>query len=426
MGTATPITDGSSRIGLRCTTRRKPELRLVPFKSDYLRLDEVLPFGLRDATGRLLLAAGNRITNPDRMEELQRQSLFAEESESSNWYRRLAAAVDERFRRGADLREVAQARPDETARETAVARPMSLPEEWSEIVSRLDAVLRDVRADSDWRPRLMAIHLRARQLAQKRGDASLYHLIYEAAHTTRKYSSRHALLCLTICELAASLLQWKAEWIDSLGRAALLMNVSMLRLQDQLANDERPLTDETRAEIQAHAERSAGLLRDSEFADTLCVEVVRLHHDGGRAELPLAELNPAQQLARLLRRVDVFAAQISLRASRPPVSPVTAAREACLAAAGLPDEIGGALLRAVGLFPPGSFVELASGEIGIVVARGRRANLPQVAALLSHSGNLIAEPLLRDTMDRRYAAKSAVAPDRVRVIPPHERLLALR
>jgi hypothetical protein len=124
--------------------------------------------------------------------------------------------------------------------------------------------------------------------------------------------------------------------------------------------------------------------------------------------------------------VDIFAAQISLRASRPPVSPVTAAREACLAASGVPDEIGGALLRAVGLYPPGSFVELASGEIGIVVARGRRANLPQVAALLSHSGSLIAEPLLRDTMDRRYAAKSAVAPSRVRVIPPHERLLALR
>jgi HD-GYP domain-containing protein (c-di-GMP phosphodiesterase class II) len=272
----------------------------------------------------------------------------------------------------------------------------------------------------------MVIHLRARQLAQKRGDASLYHLIYEAAHSTRKYSSRHALLCLTICELAASLLQWKPEWIDSLGRAALLMNVSMLRLQDQLASDERPLSDDKRAEILAHAERSACMLQDSGFADTLCVEVVRLHHDDGQAGRPLAELSPAQQLARLLRRVDIFAAQISLRASRPPVSPVTAAREACLAAAGLPDEIGGALLRAVGLFPPGSFVELASGEIGIVVARGRRANLPQVAALLSHSGNLIAEPLLRDTMDRRYAAKCAVAPNRVRVIPPHDRLLALR
>ena len=407
-------------------TSKAPELKLVPFKPEYLRTDEALPFGLRDGTGRLLLAAGHRISNADRMDELREQPLFAEEGESANWYRRLAAAVDERFRQGAQLRDVAQARPDETVRETAVARPLTLPEEWTEIVSRLDAVLRDVRPDSDWRPRLMATHLRARQLAQKRGDASLYHLIYEAAHATKKYSSRHALLCLTICELTASLLQWKAEWIDSLGRAALLMNVSMLRLQDQLAGDERPITEEARSEIQAHPERSAKLLLDCGFADTLSVEVVRLHHDTADADRPLAELSPAHQLARLLRRVDIFAAQISLRASRPPVSPVTAAREACLAAGGVPDEIGGALLRAVGLYPPGSFVELTSGEIGIVVARGRRANLPHVAALVSRSGNLIAEPLLRDTMDRRYATKGAVPPASVRVVPPHERLLALR
>lgn len=401
-------------------------MKLVPFKSDYLRPDEALPFGLRDATGRLLLAAGHRIGSRERLAELHEQPLFADEGESAPWFRRLAAAVDESFRQGAQLREVAQARPEEHARDAVVARPLSLPEEWTEIVSRLDAVLREVRADSDWRPRLMATHLRARQLAQKRSDASLYHLIYEAAHTTKKYSSRHALLCLTICEQAASLLQWKAEWIDSLGRAALLMNVSMQRLQDQLAGDERPPSEDMRTEIQAHAERSARLLRESGFADALCIEVVRLHHEAGSADQPLADLSPAQQLARLLRRVDIFAAQISLRAARPPVSPVTAARDACLAAGGVPDEIGGALLRAVGLFPPGSFVELASGEIGIVVARGRRANLPHVAALVSHSGNLIADPLLRDTMDRRYAAKCAVPPASVRIVPPHERLLALR
>ncbi len=401
-------------------------MKLVPFKSEYLRIDEALPFGVRDPAGRLLLAAGQRIGNSDRLDELRQQPLFADEFESANWYRRLAAAVDERFRLGSQLREVAEARPDETVRESVVARPPTLPEEWAEIVSRLDAVLRDVRPDSDWRPRLMTVHLRARQLAQKRSDASLYHLIYEAAHTTRKYSSRHALLCLTVCEMVASLLQWKAEWIDSLGRAALLMNVAMLRLQDQLAADERPPNESMRQEIQSHSQRGADLLQACGFADTLCVEVVRLHHAAAEADVPLAELPPARQLARLLRRVDIFAAQISLRASRPPVSPVAAARDACLTASGVPDEIGGALLRAVGLFPPGSFVELASGEIGIVVARGRRANLPQVAALVSHSGNLIADPPLRDTMDRRYTAKCAVPAARVRVVPPHDRLLALR
>jgi len=63
--------------------------------------------------------------------------------------------------------------------------------------------------------------------------------------------------------------------------------------------------------------------------------------------------------------------------------------------------------------------------VGIVVARGRRANLPQVAALVSPSGNVYSEPMLRDTLDRRHAVKAAVAPERVKVRLVHEKLLAL-
>jgi hypothetical protein len=168
------------------------------------------------------------------------------------------------------------------------------------------------------------------------------------------------------------------------------------------------------------------LLKAAGWADALCLEVVALHHDAGLESEPLAGQAPARQLARLLRRVDIFSAKISLRAARAPLSPVQAAREACLGSDGAPDEIGSALLRAVGLYPPGSFVEMVGGEIGIVVARGRRANLPHVAALISSSGSLIAEPPLRDTLDRRYAVKSAVPPASVKVRPPHERLLSMR
>jgi hypothetical protein len=49
-----------------------------------------------------------------------------------------------------------------------------------------------------------------------------------------------------------------------------------------------------------------------------------------------------------------------------------------------------------------------------------------VAALLSSSGTLIAEPLLRDTLDKRFAVKAAVPPASIKLRPPHERLLALR
>jgi len=400
-------------------------VKLVAFSAQYLRLHEPLPFGLRDAQGRLLLAAGLTVQDRSQLEELSAQPLFAMESEAAEWNRRLAAAVDLKIRQGASLKDVAAVRPDTTPRDT---RPLALglAEEWQELVAQLDAALRDLRPGSDWRSRVFTAHLRARQLAQRRLDASLYHLVYEAAHASFKYSCNHALLTMLICEQAAPLLGWPQPWVDSLGRAALTMNVAMQKLQDQLATSPMKPTAEQRAEIDSHAVRSAQMLKDAGFGDPLCLAVVELHHDATLADTPLAELPPERQLARLLRRVDIFVAKISQRATRAAMSPVQAAREACLGSQGVPDEIGGALLKAVGLYPPGSFVELVSGEIGIVVARGRRANLPYVASLVSASGTPLGEPALRDTLDQRHAVRGAVPAHRVKVRPAHDRLLALR
>jgi hypothetical protein len=200
----------------------------------------------------------------------------------------------------------------------------------------------------------------------------------------------------------------------------------MLRVQDQLAVSELPMDAKARAVIDNHAENSARMLQAAGLADAPCIAVVRGHHDQSDDATVLSALPPERQIARLLRRVDMFAAKISRRNARAPMSPVQAAREACMGAGGVPDEVGGALLRAVGLYPPGSFVELANGEMGIVLARGRRANLPFVATLISASGNVLGEPALRDTLDRRFAVKSALAPGVVKVRPPHERLLAMR
>lgn len=302
----------------------------------------------------------------------------------------------------------------------------TLPEQWQELTEQLEAALSDLRAGSGWRVRLFQVHGRARQLFQRRPDGSLYHLVYEAGNSVHKYSCQHALLAVLISEHAAGMLGWPQAWIDSLGRAALTMNVAMLKLQDRLAHSKLAVTDEMRAEIDGHADAGARMLEAAGFGDPLCVSVVRLHHDADGVEVALAERPPEDQLARLLRRVDIFTAKISRRATRTAMSPVRAAREACLGADGRPDEIGGALLKAVGLYPPGSFVELASGELGIVVARGARADRPCVAALATPRGSPLGEPLLRDTADERYAVKGPVSPAQVKLRPPHDRVLALR
>jgi hypothetical protein len=404
-------------------------VNLVPFSKQYLRLHESLPFGLRDAAGRLLLAAGSRVDNSDRLEALRSADLYAEESESSDWRRRLAGAMDAMLMRNAPLGRIAEARPDLTdADETQGVRGFTLRfgEQWDELVSALDALMREPAADRAWAQRMLALAERVRALGSRRCDDSLYHLIYTAGHSTESYTAHHSLLCMLVVQEAARMLRWPEGLARSLEHAALTMNVSARRLQDMLAAHAPTMTPAMRAELDAHPRKSVELLAQAGITDAAWLEIVQLHHDDSRAETSLQDLSPPQQAARMLRRVDIFTAKLSRRATRFPATPVAAAREACLGAGGVPDEIGSALLKAVGLYPPGSFVELASGEIGIVIGRGRRANLPLVAALVSASGAPLGTPALRDTLDRRHAVKRAVSVASVKVIPPHDRLMMMR
>ena len=403
-----------------------PALKLIHFSAEHLRMDAPLPFGLRDANGRLLLSAGQSLASAAQLEELRAHDLYADEDESNEWRRKLGAAVGAMLRQNAPLKSIAEVRPQDGSRESLASNDVTVPDQWESLSVMLDAALRDAKPGPELLARLRLVHERARKLGQRQVDTSLYHLIHMAGHSTEKYSSHHALLVMLVCEQAATVLGWPPERVLSLGGAALSMNVAMAALQDHLAVTDIPLTPAMRQQIQAHAEQGAQLLRDSGLDDVLWVETVRLHHDSSDGQAPLAELPPERQLARLLRRADIFTAKISRRRTRAPMSPVQAAREACLGAGGVPDEVGGALLRATGLYPPGSFVELANGERGIVVARGRRANLPWVASLVAATGLPLGEPALRDTVESRFAVRAAVPGAQVKVRPDHRRILALR
>ena len=398
-------------------------MNLSPFSKQYLRIGQALPFPLRDGGGRQLLAAHVRLDDPQTFAGLQAAELFADDSESNDWRRRLASAVDAALRQKALLQGAGDT-PGAGGRERNAGATKGVGEQWAEFAAVLDVTLRDLGAETPWMSRLTAVHARASRLAEQRLDASLYHLIYSAGNSTERYSSNHSLLCLLVAIETASKLGWDADLVNSLSMAALTMNVSMRRLQDQLSSGDEPLSAASRALIAGHAERSASVLQEAGVADPVWIEIVRLHHDDSLKASPLGELTPPQQAARLLRRVDIFTAKLSRRATRGPMSPVQAAREACLGPSGTPDEIGGALLKSVGLYPPGSFVELVNGEICIVVARGSVANLPVVAVVVGADGATGGNAEERDTHDPIFAVKSALSAAKVRVTPPHDALMS--
>jgi hypothetical protein len=227
-----------------------------------------------------------------------------------------------------------------------------------------------------------------------------------------------------VCEVCADWFEWPAGETDAVIRAALTMNLSMSAVQDELAQQQEPITDEQRGQVEGHAERSAAMLAQGGVQDALWLEIVRHHHEPpiqkGGASQPAAP-----RLAHLLCRIDQYTAKLSRRASREPVSPALAARDTCMDGDGTPDTIGMAILRKLGLYPPGSFVRLANGDLGVVVRRGAMAHTPIVAALRREDGGAHLQPTRRDTLQREFAVVHGVIAADVKVRLNHLRNLAL-
>ncbi|XHS79227.1 hypothetical protein ACFJGW_04445 [Burkholderiaceae bacterium UC74_6] len=80
-----------------------------------------------------------------------------------------------------------------------------------------------------------------------------------------------------------------------------------------------------------------------------------------------------------------------------------------------PDEAGAALVRTVGLYPPGSLVKLASGEIGMVYRRGERTTAPRVAVLTDAAGRPLPQAVRRETNSPDTAVVESLAPHEFRV-----------
>lgn len=430
---------------------------LIALPPDYLQLNKRIPFGVYDAYGRLLVAAGRSIDDEKKLGVLQRRELFVDEDEAGPLRQSLHQSASALIRNNATLEVIAAARL--SPRSAAQAqRPMSRPavrddvpapppaapaqeapsprlptfgregslsQRCAAITKALGSALREAETDPHWLQRVHAVHEGLRDYTEYHRNPALYLLFQHAAHSNEQYSSHHATLCTVICESVSKALGWLPEARLRIARAALTMNVAMTQLQDTLAMRDDPLRPIHKQQLASHSQRSADLLSQAGVEDEVWLNIVRQHHDQTLAAASLTSLNPTQRMTRLLMSVDRFAARISRRGSRSPQSPLIAARDLCVGEDGLPDEFGAAILRVVGMYPPGSYVRLVNGELAVVLAPGRRMNQPLVAVIQGNSGLALSDPILRDTALPGREVVEAVPVAHVRVSVDPDRALAL-
>ena len=115
----------------------------------------------------------------------------------------------------------------------------------------------------------------------------------------------------------------------------------------------------------------------------------------------------------MIHYADVYLAKMSPRATRPALAVNVAARDLYVHAGGADNPYVGAIIKEMGIFPPGSYVKLANGDTAVVTRKGPTANAPLVHSLISADGWVFPDAKLRDTTKGEYKVVAAVPRDNV-------------
>ena len=296
---------------------------------------------------------------------------------------------------------------------------------WSDLEAGLGIILASPASAREFTPRIRQYNRWIQGLLAQEADIGLYLLFQLSSNSSVGYSASHALICTALCHLIATELDLAASERDSLTCAALTMNIGMTAMQDQLALQTDRLTPEQQEIIKAHSQKGRAMLDALGVADQLWKDVVSTHHEDNPQPLALMEQPPAQRLVRILQVVDRYAAMISPRKSREGRSATDSVRGVMSGSSSYDDEVGRALVRAVGLCPPGTYVRLDDGSMAVVMRRSSQPNQPDVAVVTQPDGDMLPRPRLHRTVEHRPGIQSALATSVVRLRLNHHRLLKL-
>lgn len=338
---------------------------LLRLRSEQLHRNQPLAWDVYDGTGRLLLRRGFVIERDAQIDSLIERGMYVD-------------AVT--FRSQQPLT-------------THVRRdPLR---DWEDIQAQLGLVLQARASDGSLQLEIRDMAGLLMQLTERHADLVLAAIMLM---DQRKYPIAHAVHCAAIASMIARRAGWSLEMRQSLICASLSMNVGMLALQLQLCNQREPLSLPQREAIDRHPAESCEILRRCGVDDEEWLRAVHEHHEKPDGKgYPDHILAPSES-AMIIQTADIFAAKVSPRTHRKPMIASDATR---IAYVELSDNgrnpFPAILVKEIGIYPPGTIVKLANGEVGVVQKRGVAANTPTVAVLCNPHGVPMLKPVIRST-----------------------------
>ena len=177
---------------------------------------------------------------------------------------------------------------------------------------------------------------------------------------------------------------------------ALLHDVGKSKLPRDLLEKETKFEKRDKQQMETHPVLGSEILSELGFA-SLQVDMTRHHHVTRSGGYPNYPFDKVSTLARLTGTSDIYQALTTPRPYKEPESANQALQTLLkLAKTQLDPQVVLFFIKALGVYPVGSTVELSNGEVAFVVGKGANSARPKVVPVVDAQGGLIQNNELLD------------------------------
>ncbi|GGW72716.1 HD-GYP domain-containing protein [Alteromonas halophila] len=187
------------------------------------------------------------------------------------------------------------------------------------------------------------------------------------------YLLEHSINCSVMMGIFTQHLGYDRDTIEQASLGAMLMDIGMSALPQELRMSTDNLSGDDWAIVQSHVELGLELLEQCGDISDLVLHIIEQHHErvDGSGYPRRLRGDAIEPLARAAAIVDSYDAMTSNRPHREAITPSQALKR-LTKQANLDQELVKQFIQCVGVHPIGSLVRLASGKLGIVCQAGTK------------------------------------------------------
>ncbi|MFM7150223.1 MAG: HD-GYP domain-containing protein, partial [Gemmataceae bacterium] len=268
-----------------------------------------------------------------------------------------------------------------------------------EIVEKLIGVMKAIReSKADVRESLEAI---SREILSEARSCEPLHFVHRAPNDLYGFTACNG---INTARILARVVRHEPKLrnrpVDVIS-SGLIHDIGLLEIKGDFLARTGPLTDRERRELERHPRTGAEMIKRIYVDHPDVIAAVLMHHErlDGTGYPEGTQGNQIETMARLLAVCSTYSGLCCDRPHRPSRPPRTALADTLLMAEqGLLDPLQAEHLLSLSFYPVGSLVELAQGEIAMVVAvggsgkAGGNPSRPVVAVLTDRRGNPLPKP----------------------------------